>query len=177
MLNLFPRPAQPPLQLRWLVASDLPTVVEIAAAGFDYPWLEKDFQEALRIQTVLGLVAEIGNQVVGYAIFEVHNRGITLLNLAVAGNAQGRGVGRALVNRLIQKLDAGCQLTAIVNERHLAAQLWLKSLGFRAKYVLREHFADRPDDPAEDGYFFHLEVANEGLRAAPVLAESTGSQS
>jgi ribosomal-protein-alanine N-acetyltransferase len=158
MLNLFSRPTeQLPLQVRWLVTADMPAVVEIAAHAFDYPWLEGDFAEALRITSVLGIVAEREGRVVGYAIYETHIRGFTLLNVGVAPLAQGSGVGRALVAKLVSKLEPGCTISAIVNERQLPAQLWLKALGFEAISVLREHFDERPDDPPEDGYIFRYQ--------------------
>jgi ribosomal-protein-alanine N-acetyltransferase len=157
MLNQLSRPGQQrPPELRWLIAADMPAILEIAAAGFDYPWLEKDFQQALQISSVIGLVAERENRIVGYVIYEICHDGIALLNLAVAKHARGTGVGRALVAKLVSKLpnDGHGALTAIVNERDLAAQLWLKALGFEATHVLHGHFDDRPDDPADDGYSF-----------------------
>ncbi len=173
MFHMFPRAAQhTPLQLRWLVTSDMPAVVEIAARAFDYPWLEKDFHDGLQITSILGMVAERDNRVVGYAIYEVHMRGFTLLNVGVARHAQGQGIGRALVSKLIAKLEPGCAISAIVNERQLGAQLWLKALGFEAEYVLREHFDERPDDPPEDGYSFRYQGRAEAQVNAPLLKKA-----
>ena len=147
MLNLFTRPAVPvPVELRWLTAADIPAAAEIAAAGFEFPWLENDFRQALQVNSILGMVAERDKQVAGYVVYEVHRCGITILNLAVAPHARGSGIGRAFVAKLAVKLagEPGCSISAIVNERHLAAQLWLKSLGFEATDVLRGHFDEGP---------------------------------
>jgi ribosomal-protein-alanine N-acetyltransferase len=161
MLYLFSRLVPgPPLQLRWLIPNDLPAVLQIAADSFDYPWLEKDFYKALQVASVLGNVAERRDRIVGYAIYEVHMHGITLLNLAVDPDARRAGVGRTLFRRLVSTLDRSCAITAIVNERNLTAQLWFKALGAQATQVLHGFFGDRLDDPPEDGYRFCYPVGD-----------------
>lgn len=142
--------------VRWLIADDLPEVMAIENASFNFPWRAVDFTEALRVDTIVGAVAERDGRLVGYVLYEVHRCGIEVLRLAVAPAARRRGVGRALVERLLGKLNGRPDraLAAVVNESNLAAQLWFRALGFRALRVLRGYFDEPADDPAEDGYCF-----------------------
>jgi len=147
-------------QVRWLNTADLPAVLEIEAASSRFPWLENDFRQALLVPNVLGSVAVAEGQVVGYMIYELHRSGIDLFKLAVAPHARRSGVGRTLIANLIAELDGHDRsIATVVNERNLQAHLWLRALGFTATDVLRGHFDERPDDPAEDGYRFHYDFS------------------
>ena len=160
MLNLPTQDTERALpHIRWMIESDMPAVLEIEAAACNYPWMEEDFHQALLIDNVLGAVAERGGQIVGYMVYEVHSSAIDLLKLEVAPSARRTGVGRALLAKLVSKLDGGRRsITTVVNERNLETHLWLRALGFAATHVLRGHFHERPDDPPADGYRFQYDV-------------------
>jgi ribosomal-protein-alanine N-acetyltransferase len=164
VLNLFPRTAERVTpQVRWMITADLTAVLEIEAISSQFPWLEHDFRQALLIDNVLGAVAEVNGQVVGYMIYEQHRTGIDLFKLAVVPHARRLGVGRALIAKLISTLDGERQrsIAVVVNERNLQAHLWLRALGFMASEVLHGHFDERPDDPPEDGYRFQFAIPDQ----------------
>ena len=164
MLNLSTQDTERALpHVRWMIKSDMPAVLEIEAAACNHPWMEEDFNLALLIDNVLGAVAERGDQIVGYMLYEVHSSTIELFKLEVAPSARRTGVGRALLAKLVSKLEVGCGgITTVVNERNLETHLWLRALGFAATHVLRGHFHERPDDPPEDGYHFQYDLPCDG---------------
>lgn len=134
------------LNIRWIFRRDLPEVLAIEGVSFAAPWDEERFIYHLRQRNTIGMVAEVDHQVVGYQVYELHLRCLVLGNLAVAPSHCGQGIGTALVQKLIGKLSPiRPRLVADVCEKNLSAQLFFKSLGFRAVRVIREHFEDGQD--------------------------------
>lgn len=170
------------LALRWMLQRDLPDVLRIAEAAAPDSWTQQDFVTAFQSSDTAGWVAELNERVVGFVIYAVSwpfaaaDRGtkprtkkkaapnplrIVLLNLAVAADCQRRGVGRALLSRLGQKLrQVHDGIQAAVPESNLAMQLLLRSAGYKATRVLRGHFGD------EDGYLMEQQHHAAALEAS-----------
>ncbi len=103
-IQQFSLPAN--ILIREMVADDLPRVVEVDAAAFEPLWhnslgaLTKAFSQAL-----YATVAENASGVIGYQLSTGNSLGAHLARLAVRPEAQGRGLGLALVGDLILRLD------------------------------------------------------------------------
>lgn len=140
------------VHIRWMIRRDMEEVVAIEADSFEFPWSEEDFVKCVRQKNCIGMVAERGERVVGFVIYELHKTRLHLMNLAVASDMRRCGVGRQLVAFLAKKLSIQrrTKLTAEVRETNLPAQLFFKQCGFRATIVLREFYEYSP----EDAYFF-----------------------
>ncbi len=136
------------VQIRWMVRSDMDAVVDIESQAFEFPWSEADFLRCLRQRNCIGMVAVDGNHLLGYMVYELHKERLHLLNLAVRPSAQLRGVGSAMINKLIGKLSPQRrrQLVCEVRESNLAAQLFFKALGFRCTDIVRGFYDDTPED-------------------------------
>lgn len=111
LLEWAERPTQPlslpaDIHIRKMMADDLPRVVEVDAASFEPLWhnslgaLTKAFSLAL-----YATVAENASGVIGYQLSTGNSLGAHLARLAVRPEAQGRGLGLALVRDLILSLD------------------------------------------------------------------------
>jgi ribosomal-protein-alanine N-acetyltransferase len=133
--------------VRWMIRIDMPEVMAIDAAASPAPWSEEDFLAALRQRNCIGMVAEQGDKVVGFMVYELHNRKLELLRLAVA---QGSNAGLALVEKLRSKLSAHRRqwVGANVRESDVHLQLLLSQDGsaFQAVRVERSHFEDTGED-------------------------------
>jgi len=119
---------------RWLVRRDLPEAVAIDAAGFGpAAWGEEDFLAHLRHRARIGSAAEIGGRVVAFCVYELRERELGILRLAVHPRWRRRGVGGLVVAWLARKLSGHrrTSIEALVPERMLEAQLFLRSCGFR----------------------------------------------
>lgn len=148
------------VHIRWMIRRDMPEVLAIEGESFEFPWFEEDFIRCLRQRNCIGMVAEQGERVVGFMIYELHKTRLHILNFAVAKHARYRGVGRQMAEKLVSKLS-GQRRTRIsleVRETNLPAQLFFKSVGFKATSVLRAYYDDSP----EDAYVmqFHFEPAD-----------------
>ena len=138
------------MDVRWITRQDMARVLEIERHSFSEPWSDHNFYVLLRKLSCVGTVIERDGVIAGFCIYELHRTSIEILNVAVHPAARRTGVGAALIQRLMQKLlpESRDTISATVRETNMAAQLFFKSLGFRAVDVLREHY----DDTNEDAY-------------------------
>lgn len=158
-MSTFPTsPAQQTrVHIRWMIRRDMPEVLAIEHASFEYPWCEEEFLRVLRQRNCIGMVAEYGERIVGFMIYELHRNKIHVLDFATHPEFRRRGVGRQMILKLVGKLSAQRRnrIALYVRETNLAAQLFYRVNGFRAAEVVREHFLDT----GEDAYlmFYHLD--------------------
>src|SRR3954471_16585116 len=145
-----PPPAASPLavHIRWMIRRDMPSVLAIEQECFEFPWYEEDFIRCLRQRNCIGMVAEASERVVGFMIYELHKHRLHVLNFAVHEQFRRRGVGSQMAKKLIAKLshDRRSRVMLEVRETNLSAQLFFRSLGFRAVSVLRDYYEDTPED-------------------------------
>lgn len=139
------------INIRWLVRKDMPSVMKIEHESFDFPWSEDDFIESLRQRNVIGMVAEHLDVVVGFMIYELRPNAISLWSIAVHPEFRRRGVGRALITKLLTKTTGRRNKILLeCRETNIGAQLFLRDHGFFAVGVLREFYPETN----EDAYLF-----------------------
>ena len=80
------------IQLRWMIRRDMPEVLAIEQEAFEFPWSDEDFTRCLRQRNCIGMVAEVGDSVVAFMIYELHRTRLHVLNFA--GRTAGWGSGR-----------------------------------------------------------------------------------
>ncbi len=138
------------VHIRWMIRRDMASVLDIEANCFEFAWTEDDFIRCLRQRNCIGMVAEVEGDVVGFMIYELHKTRLHILNFAVDPDYRRRHVGRAMLDKLLGKLshERRNRIMLEVRETNLEAQLFFKSLGFRAISVLRDFY----DDTVEDAY-------------------------
>jgi ribosomal-protein-alanine N-acetyltransferase len=156
--------------IRWMIRKDMPQVLGIENEGFEYPWREIDFIRVLRKKTCIGLTAEVGGSVGGFVFYELHKNRLAIHNLAVAPDLWRRGIGTALVKKLLVKLSANRRdrITMGVGERNLRGHLFLRSLGFRCVGILPEYYEAND----ETAYCFEHRLAIPARVAAGVFVKS-----
>lgn len=136
------------LHIRWMIRRDMPEVLGIESASFDEPWGEEDFLRCLRGRSVIGMVAENGEVVVGFMIYELNTEYLTLHSLAVHPDWRRMAVGRRMIDKLVSKLSQHrrTRIVATIHEGYLSGQLFLRACAFRCVRVERSCFGD------ESGY-------------------------
>ena len=136
------------VHIRWMIRRDMPEVLQTEQESFEYAWTEEDFLRCLRQRNCIGMVAEQGEKVVGFMIYELHKNKLHILNFAVAPQCRRLGVGGQMVAKLISKLSSHrrTRITLEVRETNLAAQLFFRKQGFRAVRVLRSFYEDSGED-------------------------------
>jgi ribosomal-protein-alanine N-acetyltransferase len=146
-MNIDQKP-QLRVHIRWMIRRDMPEVLEIERASFEFPWFEEDFIRCLRQRNCIGMVAEHAERVVGFMIYELHKTRLHILNFAVAPHVRRRAIGRQMVDKLVGKLSSQrrTDITLEVRETNLSAQVFFRESGFRATNVLRDFYDDSPED-------------------------------
>lgn len=139
------------LMIRWLIRRDMPEVLQIEQDSFADPWTDEDFLCCLRQRNCIGMVAEVLDKrprIAGFMIYELHKSQLHLLNMAVAPRERRKGIGKAMMDRLADKLSMQRrnEILLEVRERNTGAQLFFRSQRFQAIRVLRGHYEDTDED-------------------------------
>ena len=152
-----PRTEGAAFRLRPLREADLDRVMEIEVACFSTPWKESTFRGLLRrTDTDLVGAEDERRRLLGYAVCWTVVDQSELGNVAVAGEARGAGVGRALVEAVVERVRARgsreCFLE--VRESNAVAQALYRDMGFEVVGRRRAYYAL----PTEDALVMRLFV-------------------
>jgi ribosomal-protein-alanine N-acetyltransferase len=138
---------------------DVPEVLDIEAVSYPHPWTEAELLRVSHRNDVIPVVAEWGEKVVGFCLYEICKVRLHLLHLAVHPAHRRQGVATQLLRRVQAKLSADRRalLSVVVGDDNFPAQNFFRSLGFRAVQVLRGR---NPD--GGDGYLMHFRLPPRG---------------
>ena len=147
------------VHIRWMIRRDMPEVLQTEQQSFEFAWTEEDFLRCLRQRNCIGMVAEQGEKVVGFMIYELHKTKLHILNFAVQPTCRRVGVGAQMVAKLISKLSSHrrTRITLEVRETNLVAQLFFRAQDFRAVRVLRSYY----EDSGEDAFLMQYKFADD----------------
>src|ERR1700745_3786824 len=114
------------VHIRWMIRRDMAEVLEIERGAFEFPWFEEEFIRCLRQRNCIGMVAEHGERVVGFMIYELHKTRLHILNFAVHHAYRRQRIGTQMIQKLVGKLSSHRRtaITLEVRESNLAAQLF-----------------------------------------------------
>jgi ribosomal-protein-alanine N-acetyltransferase len=151
------------VHIRWMIRRDMPEVLQAEQMSFEFAWNEEDFLRCLRQRNCIGMVAEHGEKVVGFMIYELHKNKLHILNFAVHPAWRRMAVGAQMVAKLISKLSSHrrTRITLEVRESNLHAQLFFQKQEFRAVRVLRAFYEDSGEDAYLMEYRFGDDVGEE----------------
>ncbi len=143
------------IHTRWMIRRDMPDVLVIEQASFKVAATEEDYLQLLRQRDTIGMVAEVSETegIAGFFIYQQHKTRFHLLTLAVAPEYRRKGVGRAMVHKLIGKLgthdyNRSCRERVVLEvcEENLEGQLFFRAIGFKATKVLHDYYEDTDQD-------------------------------
>lgn len=149
------------IHVRWMIRRDMPEVLSVEREAFEFSWSEEDFTRCLRQRNCIGMVAEMADSVVAFMIYELHRTRLHVLNFAVRRSHRRLGIGTQMLEKLAAKLspERRNRIVLEVRERNLPAQIFFRSLGYRATSVLKDFY----EDTTEDAYLmqYSLQAAQE----------------
>ena len=116
-----------------MTAAELPQITAIERLSYPLPWSEQHFRDELSSQVALPLVAlDAAGIVLGYiCAMQVLDEG-HILNVAVAPEARGKGIGKLLVERVLADCRAAGAAFVSLEVRvsnHSAIELY-RRIGF-----------------------------------------------
>jgi [ribosomal protein S18]-alanine N-acetyltransferase len=142
-----PQPPPSDLALRRLTYADLPQVIAIERRSFPTPWSLAMFVLELSKPSGIALAAAIDGRVVGYLVCSRYDAVWHLMNVCVDPNRRRHGIGWALLEKLLERIDdPGAQLTLEVRRSNDAAIQLYERIGFRAAGLRRRYYQDNGED-------------------------------
>lgn len=134
------------IQISSLQPADLTAAYAIEQRSHAFPWSEKTLISN-QGERYFNLRLDVDGQMAAFAITQVILDEATLFNIAVSPDYQRRGLGRALLESLIDALEKRGVMTLWLEVRasNQAAIELYESLGFNQATVRRNYY------PAKDG--------------------------
>jgi len=135
------------LSIRPMTRQDLPAVLAIESEVQPNPWSEQAFVDELESRVSGARVALWDGTLAGFLLTRELLGEMEILNLAVAGHSQRKGIARALLESRIAQ-SAGGSLESIFLEVRIGNQPARRlycSLGFEAAGLRKRYYADAED--------------------------------
>jgi ribosomal-protein-alanine N-acetyltransferase len=120
---------------------DVPTVVAVERAGYQFPWSEGIFRDCLRVGYTCRVV-DCGGEIAGYGIMSVGAGEAHILNICIREEYRCRGLARKLLLYLLDRARAAGMYEAFLEVRPtntVASRLYL-SLGFEQVGIRRGYY-------------------------------------
>lgn len=135
--------------IRKMKLSDIDSVVDIEKNSFPIPWTRGAFTIELRNNKLAKYcVAETGGSVVGYGGMWLIMDEAHITNIAVHPEYRGRGIGKKLIEALIEEVSKVnvYKMTLEVRRSNIAAQTLYKKYGFVPCGIRPEYYLDNRED-------------------------------
>ena len=138
------------IEIRRLTLRDLAAIEEIERRSYATPWSRSMFAGELAKPTsiCLGAFDGDGDELLGYAIVSRYVDAWHVMNIAVDPVRRGRGIARALLDRLFEVTGAderrGYTLEVRVSNAE-AIRLYERA-GFRSRGIRRGYYTDNRED-------------------------------
>lgn len=119
------------VHIEWFdFANDAKKVMEIERVSYCNPMSFEKFRDLCCNRNTIVMNAIHRGVIVGYVMYSLHADRVQILNLTVASGYRRQGVGRALLAKVKNKLNATrTRLEMIVHNAELRAQFFLRGCG------------------------------------------------
>lgn len=143
------------MEIRKMIAQDIPQMAMLEKVCFSTPWSEKAFAHELESPIALWLVATEGTQVAGYVGAQISFDEADMMNLAVREDHRRQHLGSQLVQRLVAELKENDvrSLSLEVRCSNTPAIRLYETMGFVQVGCRRGYYRD----PREDGLIYRKE--------------------
>lgn len=155
------------IAIRRMIACDIDAVVDVEQQSFSLPWSREAFvMEINKNELSYYLVMLDGKKVIGYAGMWIIVDEAHVTNIAILPEYHGRGLGKQLVNDLIQKArNRGAQrMTLEVRQTNEIAKRLYAGLGFVEAGIRRCYYTDTQEDAI---VMWHNAIASEPIAKEP----------
>jgi len=148
------------VEIRTMNHSDLKQVIAVEEKAYPHPWTHGIFRDCLRIGYT-AWVMTTDESVIGYGIVMLSPGEAHILNICIDPDYQGRGLGRYLLNYLVDRsnrTDIDMILLEVRRSNVIAQQLYL-SEGFHELGVRKAYYP--ADKGREDAIILAKYLAND----------------
>jgi [ribosomal protein S18]-alanine N-acetyltransferase len=144
------------VEVRNIDPSDVEEVMRIEKTSFASPWSSRFFLEELHASCARCLLASLQDRTVGYVLYWRLPGEVDIHNLAVDRDYRRRGIGRCLMNAVINeaKQQGMTRVTLEVRRSNEAAKGLYHALGFAVQGMRTGYYSDN----GEDAYVMALDL-------------------
>jgi ribosomal-protein-alanine N-acetyltransferase len=131
----------PQVDIRPMHELDVPLIVAIERAAYQFPWSEGIFRDCLRVGYVCRVV-DVGGELAGYGIMSVGAGEAHILNVCIRDEYRCRGLARKILLFLLDRARTAGMYEAFLEVRpsNIAAARLYHSLGFEQVGVRRGYY-------------------------------------
>jgi ribosomal-protein-alanine N-acetyltransferase len=133
-------------KLRKLSYTDLPRVIAIERRCFPMPWSLSMFVLELSKPSGICLTAVSDTRMLGYVICARYDEAYHVMNIAVDPGQRRRGVGKGLLDALLERGGRDANYTLEVRVSNAPAIALYERYDFRAVGTRRGYYADNGED-------------------------------
>ena len=134
------------IEIRPLTYADLPRVVAVERRAFPTPWSLSMFVLELSKAGGICRAALIDGKLAGYMICARYDEAFHLMNIAVDPDHRREGLGRAMIDAMIERTGADANITLEVRVSNAPAIALYESYGFRGVGTRRRYYSDTGED-------------------------------
>lgn len=133
-------------QFREMVSNDLDAVMQIEPHIYAHPWTRGNFSDSLKSEHS-AWVLEHDAEIIGYALMMMVLDEAHLLNLSITQGYQKQGLGRLLLEHMIQvaKKQKAANMFLEVRPSNISAIALYENIGFNEMAIRRGYY------PAQNG--------------------------
>jgi ribosomal-protein-alanine N-acetyltransferase len=132
------------LQIREVRTDDVTAISEIEQISFKDPFPTYFLSQLADANPHTFLVAVVRDKIVGYAVIDKWPEQEHLVSIAVIPESRRKGVGQALLDHLIEKMQTGSLRLEVRRSNKAALELYRKS-GFVQTGVAHSYYTDGED--------------------------------
>ena len=121
---------------------DVFDVVNIEQQANQFPWSRKNFEDGLKANNQAWVFVNDSNEIIAYTIVQKVVDETHLLNICVKASAQGKGLGREVLNHVIDFAHSISSVLIVLEVRssnQRAQQLYLQA-GFNEMSVRKDYY-------------------------------------
>lgn len=134
------------MRLRRMRLEDLPFILEIEGKNYNFPWSEGIFNDCLKAVNYSCWICSEQDTIVGYSIVSMAAGESHIMNLCVDPAVQSQGVGRKLLDNMIEIAKKKSESIFLeVRPSNIAAIALYEKRGFNEIGVRKNYY------PAENG--------------------------
>lgn len=143
-----------------MTKADLPQVMAIEPRAYSHHWSEDIFKDSMKNVCNHLVVMHDANQLLGYAVFNVIFEDAQLLNITVAPEFTGKGLGHELLDYVIRTcgVQGAESLYLEVRPSNAPANRLYESKGFKAISIRKNYYPSAGG--REDGIVMGLRLIN-----------------
>ncbi len=141
MSAVFNRALKTQYQFRDMQAADLNAIMEIEPHIYSHPWSQGNFRDSLN-SGYPAWVLEYEGKLIGYSLMMIVLDEAHLLNLSIAKAHQKQGLGRLLLEHMIQvaKNKNAANMFLEVRASNVAAIALYENIGFNEMAIRRSYY-------------------------------------